>query len=66
MRLLPLAACVLAALGLCGCLSTHHEEYSTTSTLGVGPYGLEATRDGSYSARDWTSPWLAQPNRARP
>ncbi len=66
MKLLSLAACVLAALGSVGCLSTHREEYSTTTTLGVGPRGVEASSDGSYSVRDWTSPWLAQPDRARP
>jgi hypothetical protein len=66
MRLLCLAACFLTALGLSGCLSTHHEEYATTATLGVGPHGVESTRDGSYSVRDWMSPWLAQPDRARP
>jgi hypothetical protein len=66
MRLLSLAGCFLAALGLSGCLSTHHEEYSSTATLGVGPNGVEATRDGSYSVRDWKSPWLAQPDQARP
>jgi hypothetical protein len=66
MRLLSLAACFLAVLCLCSCLSTHHEEYATTSTLGAGPHGLESTRDGTYSVRDWTSPWLAQPERARP
>jgi hypothetical protein len=66
MRLLSLAACLLAALGLSGCLSTHREEYSTSSTVGVGPQGVQATSDGSYSVRDWCSPWLAQPDRARP
>jgi hypothetical protein len=66
MRLVSLAACFLAALALSGCLSTHREEFSTTSTVGVGPRGLESTSDGSYSVRDWTSPWLAQPDRARP
>ena len=66
MRLLSLAVCILTALGLPGCLSTHHEEYSSTATLGVGPNGVEATRDGSYSVRDWKSPWLAQPDQARP
>ena len=66
MRLLSLAACFLAVLGLSGCLSTHREDYSTTSTLGVGPCGVESTSVGSYCARDWTSPWLAQPDSARP
>ena len=66
MRLLSLAACFLAALGLSGCLSTHHEEYSTSSALGVAPNGVESTSAGSYSARSWVSPWPAQPDRARP
>ena len=66
MRFLSFAAGFLAALGLSGCLSTHHEEYAKTSTLGVGPNGVESTSTGTYSARDWTSPWLAQPDRARP
>jgi hypothetical protein len=66
MRLLFLAACLLAALGLSGCLSTHREEYSRSSTLGVGPGGLESTSEGNYTVRDWTSPWPAQPDRARP
>lgn len=66
MRLLPLAACFLAALGLSGCLSTHHEEYQRSSSLGVGPGGVESASAGSYSARDWKCPWLAPPDRARP
>jgi hypothetical protein len=66
MRLLSLTVFLLAAVGLSGCLSTHREEYSTTSTLGVGPQGVQATSDGTYSVRDWASPWLAQPDRARP
>ncbi len=66
MRLRILAAGFLAALTLSGCLSTHREEYSTTSTVGIGPQGVQAASDGSYSVRDWTSPWLAQPDRARP
>jgi hypothetical protein len=66
MRLPFLAAGFLAVLGLSGCLSTHREEYSTTSTVGVGPQGVQTTSDGTYSVRDWTSPWLAQPDHARP
>jgi hypothetical protein len=66
MRLLSLAACFLTALGLSGCLSTHREEFSSTSTLDLGPRGLESTRDGTYSVRDWISPWFAQPDCARP
>jgi hypothetical protein len=66
MRLLSLAGCFLAALGLAGCLSTHHEEYAATATWGAGPGGVEATRDGTHSTRDWQGPWLAQPDRARP
>ncbi len=66
MRLLSLAAYLFAALGLSGCLSSHHEEYSTTTTVGVGPRGVEATSDGTYSARDWLGPWPAQPDHARP
>jgi hypothetical protein len=66
MRLLSLAAGFLAALGLSGCLSTHHEEYARSSTLGVGPNGTEATSAGTYNVRDWMSPWPVQPDRARP
>ncbi|HKI33728.1 MAG TPA: hypothetical protein VKA46_17885 [Gemmataceae bacterium] len=66
MRLFALAACFLTAFGLAGCLSTHHEEFSNSSTLGIGPNGVESTSGGSYTARDWTSPWFAQPDRARP
>jgi hypothetical protein len=66
MRFLSLAACLLAALGLSGCLSTHREEYHRSASLGVGPHGLESTGDGEYTVRDWKTPWLAQPDRARP
>jgi hypothetical protein len=66
MRLLSLAACFLTALGLAGCLSTHHEEFSSSSTLAVGPNSVESTSAGTANVRDWTSPWFAQPDRARP
>ena len=66
MRLLSCLICLIAAVSLSGCVSTHHEEFSSASTVGIGPNGVASTSDGSYSARDWTSPWLAQPERVRP
>ena len=66
MRLLLLAAGFLAALGLAGCLSTHHEDYANSSTLGFGPNGVESASSANYNVRNWSSPWLGQPDGARP
>jgi hypothetical protein len=54
------------SLVLSGCLSTHHEDYSTLSTVGIGPNGVAASSTGTFNVRDWTSPWFGQPDGARP
>jgi hypothetical protein len=62
-----LAAMGLALAGLCGCVRTYHVEQSSYQSAAIATDGnASCSTQTNRDERQWTGPWVGQPDRVRP